>query len=482
MIQGLARLWPRGLAGRLVMMLVAALALAQVGLILILRTQQDALVDSIVHGQAMTQTVALARLLTLYPPGDEDRIAAAFGSRESCVTISAAAPAGPAPDDAERDLAAMLGQMLHGVNVGEPRVAIEPLGHDARPCPKGDRPPAPSTGSSVAGRPDGPPGPRPPEAGERRTRVAAVAMSVPLADGRVATLRSAVELPGGWNRAALLSFILSSLAVGAVAVVAIRGQTASLRGLADASERFGRGESVPRLPEAGPVEVVAATRAFNTMQQRLSDYMRDRLRVLASISHDLRTPLTTLRLKAEFIDDEPVRDGIIATIDELTVICEATLAFTRAEAGHEPTVPTAIDGLVRTVGEEFRLAGADVREAALPSLDYSCRPVALKRALRNLVENAVRYGGGARLAVALSDETLAIIVDDDGPGLPPERIEDAFQPFVRLEPSRSTETGGIGLGLAIARTIVHGHGGTLRLENRPEGGLRAVIRLPLKEG
>ncbi len=470
MIGWLARFWPRGLAGRLVMMLVAALALAQVGLILILHTQQDALVDSIVHGQAMTQTVALARMLTLYPPEDGERIAAAFGSRESCVTIGSAPPSSEAPNPAERDLAAMLGQMLHGVHAGEPRVSIEPLGREARPCPSAGRPPAPPGGSPVD---------RPPEGG--RARVAAVAMSVPLADGRVATLRSAIELPSGWNRVALLSFILSSLAVGAVAVVAIRGQTASLRGLADASERFGRGEAVPRLNEAGPAEVVAASRAFNTMQQRLSDFMRDRLRVLASISHDLRTPLTTLRLKAEFIDDEAVRDGIIATIDELTVICEATLAFTRAEAGHEPTMSTAIDGLVHAVGEEFRLAGADVTESALPSLLYPCRPVALKRALRNLVENAVRYGGGARLSLVVAGGALSILVEDDGPGLPPERIEDAFQPFVRLEPSRSIETGGIGLGLAIARTIVHGHGGTLVLENRPEGGLRAVIALPLTE-
>ncbi len=467
----LVRLWPRGLAGRLVVMLVAALALAQLALILILRMQQDAFVDSIVHGEAMNQTVALARLLTLYPPEDGDRIAKAFGSRSSCVLIGTAPPAADAPNPAERNLADLLAQRLHGIDAGAPSVAIEPLGHEDHPCPRVDRREE-GAGQSERMRPS-------PESGtKRRGRIAAVAMTVPLADGRFATLRSAVDLPGGLNRAAILSFLLSSLAVAIVALVAIRRETGSLRSLADASERFGRGEAVPRLPELGPAEVVAATHAFNTMQQRLSEFMRDRLRVLASISHDLRTPLTTLRLKAEFIEDEDVRDDIIATIDELTVICEATLAFTRAEATAEETQRIAIDGLMRDVAEEFRLAGADVSEAGLSPVVYPCRPVALKRALRNLVENAVRYGGGARLTMQSSSEALAIVVEDDGPGLPPDRIEDAFQPFVRLEPSRSVETGGIGLGLAIARSIVRAHGGTLTLENRSEGGLRAEIRLP----
>jgi len=145
----------------------------------------------------------------------------------------------------------------------------------------------------------------------------------------------------------------------------------------------------PRLA-AGPSEVAAATRAFNTMQERLSLFIRDRLKLLAGISHDLRTPLTTLRLKAEFIEDEKVREGIVATIDELTVICEATLAFTRAEATTEATEAVDLHGLVAEVTEAFCLNGADVVIAPFPPLIYACRPVALKRCFRNLIENAVR--------------------------------------------------------------------------------------------
>jgi len=163
------------------------------------------------------------------------------------------------------------------------------------------------------------------------------------------------------------------------------------------------------------------------------------------------------------------------------VIAEATLAFTRAEATTEATEAIDLHNLLGEVAEAFCLAGADVVVVPFPSLTYACRPVALKRALRNLIENAVRYGGKARVSAVTHQDAVTIAVEDEGPGLPPEQIEEAFQPFVRLEPSRSTETGGIGLGLAIARSIVRAHGGSLILVNRPEGGLRAEIRLPLQQ-
>jgi len=206
--------------------------------------------------------------------------------------------------------------------------------------------------------------------------------------------------------------------------------------------------------------------------------LKDRLRLLASISHDLRTPLTTLRLKAEFVDDEATREGIVATIDEMITITEATLAFSRAEATAEETRTVDLAKLAEEIGEEFRIAEHDVVTLASPLCLYACRPVALKRALRNLVQNAVRYAGAARVGVERRADAVAIIVDDDGPGMPPDRIEEAFKPFVRLEPSRNIETGGLGLGLSIARSIVNAHGGALTLTNRPEGGLRAEIDLP----
>ena len=469
----LRRLWPGSLAARLALLLLAALAMAQLALIGVLRLREDRVVEAIGHGQALSQTVTLARLLSVYPAAEGATLAAAFGSGQSCASLANEPPPARAMSDAEANLARMITPMLHGLRVGAPQAAIESSAPRSSACTDSNRF-ARSRGEGKGdadGHADAGPG-------DGLLPLTTVSMTLPLADGRWLTTRTGVETPGGWNEATLVSFLVSSLAVAAVAVLAVRTQTRSLRALAQASERFGRGESTPPLSTSGPSEVAAAAQAFNTMQERLGDYLRDRLKLLASVSHDLRTPLTTLRLKAEFIEDAPTRDGLIATVDELTTICESTLAFSRAEATAEATSEVDLAAMAAQVAQELRAADMDVVAAPAPPLPYACRPVALKRALRNLVENAVRYGGAARLRAEKRADGVALIVEDDGPGLPAESIEEAFKPFVRLEPSRSLETGGLGLGLAIARSIVKAHGGALTLANRPQGGLRAEIALP----
>ena len=471
MIALLTRLWPSSLAARLAVSLFTALILAQIATVVTLRNREGAVVEALGHGQALNQTVAFVRLLKLFPPEEADRIASAFGSRLSCAFVGREGPAPGAMSDAERRLTAMLTPMLHGVDAGESTASIGGNWSPGVPCPN-QKAFAPTgtvrdVGDAQGGR-----------GSDDFSHWLGVSISVPLADGRWATLRTAIEPPSGWNQATLLTFLASSLAVAVVAIVSVRAQTGSLRALADASERFGRGEDVAPLKTAGPSEVVATARAFNTMQERLSRFLQDRLRLLASIGHDLRTPLTTLRLKAEFVDDAATREGIVSTIDEMVSITEATLAFSRAEGTSENTQTVDLAKLVDEIREEFRMAKHDVVTFASPQCLYPCRPVALKRALRNLVQNALRYAGEARINVESRADAVAIIVDDDGPGMPPDRIEDAFKPFVRLEPSRSAETGGLGLGLSIARSIVNAHGGALTLANRQEGGLRAVIELP----
>ena len=462
MSAALWRLWPASLAARLALLLLLALAFAQGALIVVLRLTETNVVEAVGHGQALTGTVALVRLLSLYPADQGDALTAAFGSRTTCAFVTSDAPEQAAMSEAERRLAAMIAPMLHGVKVGAAQAEIDATGAHAALCP----------GRKLSE----------PEGGALRgpERPMTVSMTVPLADGRWLTTRTAIEQPSGWNRTTFLSFVLSSLVAAGVAAAAVHVQTRSLRALADASERFGRGETVPPLATSGPTEVAAASRAFNTMQDRLSAYLGDRLRLLAGISHDLRTPLTTLRLKAEFVEDASVRDGIVATVDELATICEATLAFSRAEASSEPTREVDLAALAGDVVDEFNIAGEDVSLAPSPAHVAPCRPVALKRALRNLVQNAVRYGGGAKVSVEASREAVTIAVDDDGPGVPEDRMEEAFKPFVRLEPSRSADTGGLGLGLAIARSIVRAHGGELTLVNRAEGGLRASLVLPAR--
>ncbi|NBN78558.1 HAMP domain-containing protein [Microvirga tunisiensis] len=280
-------------------------------------------------------------------------------------------------------------------------------------------------------------------------------------------------------RTLLIQIVLMAASIVLIIAVTIRQVSRPMLALAGAADRLGRGEAVPPLPVAGPAEVRQTIQAFNAMQERLSRFVRDRTRMLAAISHDLRTPITSLRIRAEFIEDDEDREKFIATLDEMAAMTEATLAFARDEAVHEPQDAVDLPALLETlVGDQVDM-GRTVRLETTAPVRLACRPLALKRALRNLIENAVRYGGVARISQGAGEGHARIVIDDDGPGIPPDRLQDVFEPFVRLETSRSTETGGIGLGLAITRSIIHAHGGTITLENRPGGGLRATVLLPL---
>jgi signal transduction histidine kinase len=263
-----------------------------------------------------------------------------------------------------------------------------------------------------------------------------------------------------------------------IAVLVAHRVARPMRRLAFAAEAFGRGEEIARLPEEGPTDIRRTAEAFNRMQERLRRFVADRTSMLAAIGHDLRTPITSLRLRAEFVTDEEMREKILATLDEMQAMTEATLAFAREEATGEPTRVIDLSALAESVCNDLADIGWNVTFADSGKIPYRCRPAALRRAMRNLIENAVRYGGEARVSLALADEWFEIAVDDSGPGIPDEEFERVFAPFFRLEGSRSRTTGGVGLGLSIARTIVRGHGGDIVLANLRGGGLRAMIRLP----
>ncbi|MDW8371456.1 MAG: ATP-binding protein, partial [Geminicoccaceae bacterium] len=312
----------------------------------------------------------------------------------------------------------------------------------------------------------------------RRSRlVAAVAIALP--DGRWLNARGDLPpAPPGFARPYIaMLLVLAALLVLAV-LLGTRRATRPLVGLAEAAELLGRGEPGGPLPEQGPEEIRRAIAAFNRMQDRLSRFIADRTRLLAALGHDLRTPITSLRLRAELLDDEEARARICATLEEMQRMVEATLAFARDEAMGEPVREVDLAALVEGVVEDLAELGGDARLVASEPVVARIRPAAVKRAIRNLVENALAYGRRARVSLAREGGEAVVTVDDDGPGIPPEKLEEVFEPFVRLETSRSAETGGVGLGLAIARGIVRGHGGDVTLANRPEGGLRATLRLP----
>lgn len=214
------------------------------------------------------------------------------------------------------------------------------------------------------------------------------------------------------------------------------------------------------------------------MRDRLNRFVRDRTAMLAAVGHDLRTPITTLRLRAEFIDDAEIRGKVLETVTEMQAMAEAVLAFARGDVEGEASRPTDVMALTESIVDDAAESGRDLRMEESAPVTLTIRPFALKRAIGNLIDNATFHGKRAFVRVQNGGDEVRITIDDEGPGIPEADLERVFDPFVRLEGSRNRETGGAGLGLSIARSIIRGHGGDVRLQNRVEGGLRAVVSLP----
>jgi signal transduction histidine kinase len=312
----------------------------------------------------------------------------------------------------------------------------------------------------------------------------AITIGMQFPDSGWLVLHMPVARPRPWHSPTfLIAFALMTVAAAGLSFWAVRRLTRPVALLAEAAERLGRDVNAPPLPEGGPIEVARAAIAFNTMAGRIRRFVQDRTFLLTAIGHDLRTPITRLKLRAEFIEDDEQRQKFMADLDELDAMVSATLVFGRDTADTEPAVPFDLVALLRTVLDD----AADARPEASERLAYSGpsrltltgRVLALKRTFANLVGNAVKYGGAARVTVlGPASGLLQISVEDDGPGLPADQLERVFEPFYRVEDSRNRETGGTGLGLPIARNILRAHGGDVVLANRPGGGARALVTLP----
>lgn len=304
-------------------------------------------------------------------------------------------------------------------------------------------------------------------------------LAVRLDNGTWLNAAFAKALPSGlWTTQSIATLLISAAVISGIAVVVARGITRPMRRIAAAAEMLGRGETVEPLPESGPDDIRQTAEAFNRMQARLQRFVDDRTRMLAAIGHDLRTPLTSLRLRAEFVSDPELQEKMLSTIAEIQAMTEATLSFAREEAAAETTRTVELSALVESLCDDLADLGGDVTFTNGIKVNYRCRPEALRRAIRNLVENAVRYGERAHVTLIKGQDCVDIIIEDNGPGIPDESLEQVFAPFFRLEQSRNRETGGVGLGLSIARTIARHHGGDVRLANNGKG-MRALINLPL---
>lgn len=282
-----------------------------------------------------------------------------------------------------------------------------------------------------------------------------------------------------WNSQTLYSLAAAAAVLSVIGIFAANRIARPLRRLAASAEAIGRGENVPPLPEEGTDDIRQTTAAFNRMQARLFRFIEDRTRMLAAIGHDLRTPLTSLRLRTEFVTDPDIQQRMLATIDEIQTMTEATIAFARGEATAEETRTVDLNALVGSLCDDLAEMEQPVVYRDGEKLTYRCRPDSLRRAIRNVIENAVRYGGEARVHLHHSGPSIDIVVEDKGPGIPDEMHEKVFAPFFRLEASRNRETGGVGLGLAIARTIVRHHGGDI-VFSRGDPGFRVTLSLPRK--
>lgn len=283
-----------------------------------------------------------------------------------------------------------------------------------------------------------------------------------------------------WGVSRNVRILLTALFICLVAGIAGHRLARPIQQLAKASEQFGSSSRAAPLQLDGPREIREAAAAFNAMQQRIQQLMDGRTAMLMAISHDLRAPLTRMRLRGEFIDDAEQQRKLFRDVDDMQAMIEASLTFFRLDRQDEESTRLDLAELLHTVIDDFRDQGLAVSWSEPPQrLVHEGRPLGLRRALTNLVDNAVKYGNSATVTLRREPRQVVIEIDDNGPGVPPAMIPKLFEPFFRGEPSRNRATGGFGLGLASALSIIRAHGGELTLANRDPHGLRATIALPV---
>jgi len=281
-----------------------------------------------------------------------------------------------------------------------------------------------------------------------------------------------------WHSRLLLQLFILVISVMGLSLFAVHWVTKPLQQLANAAEELGKDIHSPPLKECGPIEVCRAAHAFNTMQARLVRYIQDRTQLLAAISHDLKTPITRLRLRTELLDDPYTRARFEKDLNEMESMVIATLDFMSGVDQQEAIQPVDMMALLESLQADAQEMNREVIIQGTATSPYPCKPTALKRCISNLIDNAVNYGYCAKISVEDSNDRLIIRILDQGPGIPEDRLENVFAPYYRLEISRNRDTGGTGLGLSIAQDIAHAHGGNLSLNNTLAGGLEAVLILP----
>lgn len=304
-------------------------------------------------------------------------------------------------------------------------------------------------------------------------------VSLQLPDGSwIAVSEPGRELATALRLRNLVIFLIALGLIAGVSLFATRMIIRPLRRLAAVADRLGRERELTPVHKAGVPELDAIADSFNQMQQRLKRFVDERTHMLAAISHDLRTPLTRLRLFAEFVNDQQQRALVLNDIEEMEQMLRASLAFASDEARREPHSRVDLGALLISLCDTVSDAGGQVSYQGPDHAELPCQPVAIRRAFSNLIDNACKYGEEARVSLSDHIDMIEVLIGDRGPGIPADQVELAFAPFRRLEGSRNRESGGVGLGLSIARDVVHGHGGSITLESNQPVGLLVRVRLP----
>ncbi len=464
------RLFPKSLFGRLVLVLLSGLVLAQLLTAFILLRDRGQVLYEAVRQNLIVRTAGIVRLLDTLTPTERQRLLPLLSGPELQIVLS---PQALPSEDAEPDsrLAADVVRLQLQSRIPERR--------EIRVSVEGSV--MPSTMQGMHRRMMGGPPMSGPWAYARGVHAMAryFRIQIELADGSwVRFERGLPEEMFDWPVTLLIALSVLLLSVILLSLFGVHSIVRPLRELRQAAEGLGKDIHQPPLELTGPSEVRETARAFNTMQQRLKNYIEDRAGILAAVSHDLKTPLTRIRLRTELMDDDELREKTQKDLDDMETMVTATLDFMRGTETGETSQRIDLMALLESVQQDAEEAGKPVSIEGRIVSPYTGKPLALKRCLVNLVENAVRYGGSCEITVEERERDVVITICDRGPGIQESMLEKVFDPFVRVENSRAQHTGGSGLGLGIARNIARAHGGDLTLSNRPEGGLCARLLLP----
>ena len=457
------RILPRSVGGQLLALLLLAIALTQGLSLILLSDERNRAVRAVIGLEAAGRAANVALLLE---DASGDLHASILRAADSPLVRFQIGAASESPHDSANagPFLTRMRQILGGSD-RDIRADIHALTISPQPFPE-NMPAAmrPMHEVMMAGR----------------TEPVELTLSIRLVTGDWLNVRTMFQRPGPqWTPEALLPLLLMAVAVALVAWITAMRIVGPMRALAAGADRLGRGLDAGPLPLTGPAEVRDTTLAFNRMQDRLTRFVTERTRMLAALSHDLRSPLTAMRLRVELLDEDEDSIRLKALVAEMQAMVEATLDFARGAAVHEAAVQVDLAAVLADLVRDAAAGEGHATLAAAQPVLAAVHLTTLKRALRNLIDNAIRYGDVARVTLTGQPGLAIITIADDGPGLPEDQLAAVFEPFVRLEASRSRDTGGVGLGLAIARTALQAHGGDVTLRNRPEGGLEAVVRLPV---